>query len=189
MTKTQARTQISRIPIKIKKYVNRRLYNTSTSKYITLDDLSNLVKEDIEFVVHEVKTGEDITRQILTQIVVDKESGEHHLLPTNFLKQLISFYGGNFQWAVPKYLEQAMENFYQNKNQIKGLFPKKYSGIFNYSQIEELRKNNLSIIEKAYKTFLPFSSQKTADRDDVSALRRQVNDLEKQIERLSGTGT
>ena len=102
------RTGRRRKPVVIKKYANRRLYNTATSSYVTLDDLSRMVKEGNDFVVYDAKTGEDITRAVLTQIIVEEEQKGQNLLPISFLRQLISLYGDSMQWLVPRYLEQAM---------------------------------------------------------------------------------
>ena len=98
-------------PVVVKKYANRRLYNTATSSYVTLDDLAKLIKEGGDFVVHDAKTGEDITRSVLTQIIVEQEQKGQNLLPISFLRQLIGFYGDSMQWLVPGYLEQAMAPF------------------------------------------------------------------------------
>ncbi|HYE01037.1 MAG TPA: polyhydroxyalkanoate synthesis repressor PhaR, partial [Alphaproteobacteria bacterium] len=95
-------------PITIKKYANRRLYNTATSSYVTLDHLAQMVKDGADFVVYDAKSGEDITRSVLTQIIVEEESKGQNLLPIGFLRQLISFYGDNMQWLVPRYLDHAM---------------------------------------------------------------------------------
>src|SRR5579862_8964296 len=102
-------------PVVVKKYANRRLYNTATSSYVTLDDLAKLVKEGGDFVVYDAKTGEDLTRSVLTQIIVEQEQkGGQNLLPIGFLRQLISFYGDSMQFLVPGYLEQAMIAFAKN---------------------------------------------------------------------------
>src|SRR3954451_22764499 len=98
-------------PITIKKYANRRLYNTATSSYVTLDDLAKMVKQGGEFVVYDAKTGEDITRSVLTQIIMEEEQKGTNLLPISFLRQLISFYGDQMQWLVPRYLEHSMKSF------------------------------------------------------------------------------
>ena len=95
-------------PVVIKKYANRRLYNTATSSYVTLDDLSHMVKQGNEFVVYDAKTGEEITRSVLTQIIVEEEQKGQNLLPMGFLRQLISLYGDSMQWLVPRYLDYAM---------------------------------------------------------------------------------
>src|SRR6266581_6393496 len=106
-------------PITIKKYANRRLYNTATSSYVTLDNLCQMVKDGADFVVYDAKTGDDITRSVLTQIIVEEEGKGHNLLPTNFLRQLIGFYGGAMQGVVPGYLDQAMKTFTQHQEQMQ----------------------------------------------------------------------
>src|SRR5262249_33707608 len=106
-------------PITIKKYANRRLYNTATSSYVTLDHLCQMVKDGVDFVVFDAKSGEDITRSVLTQIIVEEESKGQNLLPINFLRQLISFYGDNLQFLLPRYLEQSMESFALNQEQMR----------------------------------------------------------------------
>ena len=106
-------------PVVIKKYANRRLYNTSTSSYVTLDDLSRMVKEGREFVVFDAKSGDEITRAVLTQIIVEEEQKGQNLLPIGFLRQLISLYGDSMQWLVPRYLEQAMAAFALNQEQMR----------------------------------------------------------------------
>ena len=102
----------------IKKYANRRLYNTATSSYVTLDHLCQMVKDGVEFAVYDAKSGEDITRSVLTQIIVEEESKGQNLLPINFLRQLISFYGDNLQFLVPRYLEHTMEYFARNQESL-----------------------------------------------------------------------
>jgi len=106
-------------PVVIKKYANRRLYNTSTSSYVTLDDLCQMVKGGQEFLVYDAKTGDDITRAVLTQIIVEEEQKGQNLLPISFLRQLIGLYGDNMQWLVPRYLEQAMAAFAQNQEAMR----------------------------------------------------------------------
>ncbi len=106
-------------PIKIKKYANRRLYNTATSKYVTLDDLSGMVKSDMDFVVVDAKSGDDITRSVLTQIIFEEESKGQNLLPINFLRQLIGFYGDSLQSVVPNYLEYSMNALAQKEENMR----------------------------------------------------------------------
>ena len=106
-------------PVVVKKYANRRLYNTESSSYITLDNLAEMVRLGRDFVVYDAKTGDDITRGVLTQIIVEEEGKGQNLLPTNFLRQLIGFYGGSMQGLVPKYLEQAMTSFAQQQEQMR----------------------------------------------------------------------
>ena len=106
-------------PTVIKKYANRRLYDTGRSSYVTLDDLCEMVKDGIDFVVYDAKSGDDITRSVLTQIIVDQEAKGENLLPTGFLKNLIGFYGDNIQPLVPNYLEQTLDAFVKNQEQMR----------------------------------------------------------------------
>jgi polyhydroxyalkanoate synthesis repressor PhaR len=144
--------------VTIKKYANRRLYNTATSSYVTLDNLSQMVKEGIEFNVYDAKTSEDITRSVLTQIIVEEESkAGQNLLPINFLRQLIGFYGDNMQWLVPKYLEHSMETLAKNQEQLRGYLQTAFGGMFPFgSTFEEMGKQNLAMFERAMKMFAPF---------------------------------
>ncbi|HWZ67476.1 MAG TPA: polyhydroxyalkanoate synthesis repressor PhaR, partial [Stellaceae bacterium] len=106
-------------PVVVKKYANRRLYNTATSTYVTLEDLAKMIKDGGNFVAHDAKSGEDITRSVLTQIIVEQEHKGQNLLPTSFLRQLISLYGDSMQFLVPGYLEQAMVAFARNQEQMR----------------------------------------------------------------------
>src|SRR6202046_4262333 len=145
--------------ITIKKYANRRLYNTATSSYVTLDHLSAMVKEGTEFNVYDAKTGEDITRSVLTQIIVGEESKTgQNLLPISFLRQLIGFYGDNMQWLVPKYLEHSMQTLSKNQEQIRGYFQSTFGNMFPFgSTFEEMGKQNIAMFERAMRMFSPFS--------------------------------
>jgi polyhydroxyalkanoate synthesis repressor PhaR len=153
-----AMSDASKPTVTIKKYANRRLYNTATSSYVTLDNLSQMVKEGIEFNVYDAKTSEDITRSVLTQIIVEEEGkAGQNLLPINFLRQLISFYGDNMQWLVPKYLEHSMETLAKNQEQLRGYLQTAFGGMFPFgSTFEEMGKQNLAMFEKAMKMFTPF---------------------------------
>lgn len=144
-------------PVKIKKYANRRLYNTATSSYVTLDHLCQMVKEGTDFVVHDAKTGADITRSVLTQIIVEEEGKGQNLLPVGFLRQVISFYGDNLQSVVPKYLEHSMKMFSSNQEQMRDYLRTAFGGIFPFgSQFEEMSKKNMLILQNAMKMFTPF---------------------------------
>jgi len=149
--------------VTIKKYANRRLYNTATSSYVTLDNLSQMVKEGIEFNVYDAKTSEDITRSVLTQIIVEEESkAGQNLLPINFLRQLIGFYGDNMQWLVPKYLEHSMETLAKNQEQLRGYLKTAFGGMFPFgSTFEEMGKQNLAMFERAMRMFTPFAAGST----------------------------
>ena len=161
-------------PVVIKKYANRRLYDTGRSSYVTLDDLCEMVKDGYDFVVYDAKSGDDITRSVLTQIIVDQESKGSNMLPTGFLKNLIGFYGDNVQMLVPNYLEQSLEVFSKNQEQMReqinksfegmntmqGMFPKMpgMQGQMNgMPDFEEINRKNMEMIENAMKMFAPFN--------------------------------
>lgn len=157
----------------IKKYANRRLYNTATSTYITLDDLYDMVKDGVDFEVHDAKTNENITRQVLTQIIFEREnSGSANLLPVNFLKQLIMFYDDSIQSFVPHYLENTMQMFLKNQEQVKQYFTasgmpdnlaSRISQVGDYNpieQMEEMTRKNMDMFQKAFETFFTFPGVK-----------------------------
>jgi len=149
----------AKAPITIKKYANRRLYNTATSSYVTLDHLCQMVKDGVEFVVYDAKSGDDITRSVLTQIIVEEESkGGQNLLPLNFLRQLISFYGDNLQLLLPRYLEQSMESFARNQEQMRRYMHDSLGGMFPFGRFEEMSKQNLAFFERAMRMFNPFQA-------------------------------
>ncbi|MBI3451930.1 MAG: polyhydroxyalkanoate synthesis repressor PhaR [Rhodospirillales bacterium] len=145
-------------PVKIKKYANRRLYNTVTSSYVTLDHLCQMVKDGTDFIVNDAKTGEDITRSVLTQIIVEEEGkGGQNLLPVSFLRQLISFYGDNLQALVPRYLDQSMGWFARNQEQMRQYTQGAFGGLFPFGpQMEEMSKQNMAFFQNAMKMFSPF---------------------------------
>jgi polyhydroxyalkanoate synthesis repressor PhaR len=150
-------------PVKIKKYANRRLYNTATSSYVTLDHLCQMVKDGTDFVVHDAKTGEDITRSVLTQIIVEEEGkGGQNLLPVSFLRQLISFYGDNLQAIVPRYLEHAMGSFARNQENMRDYMRDTFGNMFPFgNQFEEMTKQNMALFQNAMKMFTPFAFDPT----------------------------
>lgn len=157
MTEKEAPSQ----PVTIKKYANRRLYNTATSAYVTLENLSEMVKQGIEFNVYDAKTGEDLTRGVLTQVIVEEEgkSGQQNLLPTSFLRQLIGFYGDNMQWMVPKYLEHSMQVLANNQDQLRQYFQQTFGNMFPFSStLEDMSKQNLAMFENTMKLFTTFMS-------------------------------
>ncbi len=154
-------------PIVIKKYANRRLYNTDTSSYVTLDDLCEMVKEGAEFIVYDAKSGEDLTRQILTQIIFEQESQAQgqHLLPINFLRSLIGFYDNSLKEFVPPYLESTMQTFMKNQEKMReamGTNPlvggvAAVPGLGQVAQqMEEIGKQNMELFTKAFSMFAPF---------------------------------
>ncbi|MFQ5775930.1 MAG: polyhydroxyalkanoate synthesis repressor PhaR [Kiloniellaceae bacterium] len=189
-------------PITIKKYANRRLYNTATSSYVTLDHLCQMVQEGIDFVVYDAKTGEDITRPVLTQIIVEEEGKGQHLLPIKFLRQLIGFYGGSMQWLVPRYLDHMMEAFAMNQERLRQSMQDAFGGIFPFGNLEEMSKQNMAIFENAMKMFSPFQVEQKAEppatagngtkepgeADSLEKLKAQVDLLQKQLEAITKEG-
>jgi len=145
-------------PIIIKKYANRRLYNTQTSSYVTLDHLCEMVKEGVEFEVRDARTGEDITRQVLAQIIFEEENKGQHLLPIQFLRQLIRFYGDSLQAFVPSYLELSMESFTKNQNEMREKFAEAFGGKFGFKDFEKMTRQNIEMFERAMRMFAPFGS-------------------------------
>lgn len=156
-------------PTIIKKYANRRLYDTGRSSYVTLDDLCEMVKDGIDFVVIDAKGGDDITRSVLTQIIVDQESKGENLLPTGFLKNLIGFYGDSIQGVVPNYLEQTLEAFVKNQEQMREQINKSFEGMNSMQgmftqmpgaqNLEEMNRKNMEMFEKTMKMFMPFNQE------------------------------
>lgn len=153
------KTQTSE-PIVIKKYANRRLYNTDTSSYVTLEDLCVMVKEGAEFIVYDAKSGEDLTRTILSQIIFEQESKGEHLLPTNFLRSIIGFYDNSLKDFVPHYLESTMKTFSGNQEKMQEMLGLGTLGSFGQvaTQLEEIGKQNMEMFTKAFSMFTPFTS-------------------------------
>ncbi len=145
-------------PIIIKKYANRRLYNTQTSSYVTLDHLCDMVKEGVEFEVRDARTGEDITRQVLAQIIFEEENKGQHLLPIQFLRQLIRFYGDSLQAFVPSYLEMSMESFTKNQQEMRDKFAEALGGKLGFKDFEQMTRQNAQMFERAVRMFSPFGS-------------------------------
>src|SRR5579863_2403265 len=174
-------------PVVVKKYANRRLYNTATSSYVTLEDLAKMIKEGGDFIVHDAKTNEDITRSVLTQIIVEQEQKGHNLLPISFLRQLIGFYGDSMQFLVPGYLEQAMIAFTGNQEQMRDSLRATF-GIFPFGQLEEMGKQNIALFERALKMLSPYARE-TPDPPQPGGTTEETEDprlhrLEAQIEAL-----
>ena len=183
-------------PVTIKKYANRRLYNTATSSYVTLDHLCQMVKEGTEFVVYDAKTGEDITRGVLTQIIVEEEGKGQNLLPISFLRQLIGFYGDNLQWLVPRYLEHSMKAFARNQEQMRTYMQDALGGLFPFGQFEEMGKQNMALFERAMKMFSPFpidpgqagtagGDAAKAGESEIDTLKERLNALQREIDNLT----
>jgi polyhydroxyalkanoate synthesis repressor PhaR len=198
--------------VTIKKYANRRLYNTATSSYVTLDHLSQMVKDGTDFVVYDAKSGDDITRSVLTHIIVEEEGKGQHLLPISFLRHLISFYGDSLQAVVPNYLEHSMEAFAHNQEQMRRAVHDAFGGLTPFGQFEEMGKQNMTMFENAMKMFQPFypggggapgsgtgqeqSPQAGAGAgaaqpeggSELDALKTQLAQMQNQLERMSGDG-
>ena len=192
-----AETGADKATVIIKKYANRRLYNTATSSYVTLDHLCQMVKDGVEFAVYDAKSGDDITRSVLTQIIVEEESkGGQNLLPINFLRQLISFYGDNLQFLVPRYLEHTMEYFARNQEQMRSYVSDTFGGIFPFGRFEDLGKQNIAFFERALKMFTPFqgapgdtqgaesTAAATADAASLADLKHQLDSLQRRLDSL-----
>ena len=201
-------TSNDKTPVRIKKYANRRLYNTATSSYVPLDYLAQMVREELDFTVEDAKTGEDITRSVLTQIIVEEESKGQNMLPINFLRQLISLYGDNLQFLVPRYLEQSMESFSRNQEQFRSYMKDSFGGMMPFGQLEEMSKQNMNFFEQAMRMWNPFkagmgmpgvpgampgaspasAAAKPADApsaNEINDLRSQMSALQRQIEALT----
>ncbi len=145
-------------PTVIKKYANRRLYDTGRSSYVTLEDLCEMVKEGHDFVVYDAKSGEDLTRSVLTQIIVDQESTSgQNLLPIGFLRQLIGFYGDNVGTLIPNYLEHTIQTFAKNQSELRSQINKSIEGMFPVPNLEEINKQNMAMFENAMRMFSPFT--------------------------------
>ncbi len=184
--------------ITIKKYANRRLYNTATSSYVTLDHLAEMVKEGAEFVVTDAKTGDDITRSVLTQIIVEQEGKGQNLLPIKFLRQVIGFYGDSLGGLVPRYLEHSMEAFHQNESHMRTTMQEALKGLVPPQRLEEMGKQNIALFENAMKMWNPFANVNrgagpftggatattTSKAEDIDALKSQLNAMQSQLEKL-----
>src|SRR6516162_7672709 len=167
-------------PVVVKKYANRRLYNTATSSYVTLDDLAKMIKKGGDFVAHDAKTGDDITRSVLTQIIVEQEQKGQNLLPTSFLRQLISFYGDSMQVLVPGYLEQAMIAFAQNQEQMRKNLQATF-GIFPFGQFEEMGMQNMALFERTLRMLAPYGLEEKPSPDTP---RSRASDDDPRLKRL-----
>ncbi len=184
-------------PVTIKKYANRRLYNTATSSYVTLDTLSGMVKDGQDFVVFDAKSGEDITRSVLTQIIFEEEAKGENLLPINFLRQLIGFYGNSMQGFVPDYLEMSLENL--TKNQAE--FTRAFGGDAAVEAMQAMTAKNTEIFRNAMQMFTPFGAipgmgqtkepaQAAPPPDpgkpsEIDALREQISQLQSAIDAMA----
>jgi polyhydroxyalkanoate synthesis repressor PhaR len=179
----------------IKKYANRRLYNTASSSYITLEDLAKMVRENVEFQVLDAKTGDDITHSILTQIIMDEEANGGQMLPVSFLRQLIGMYGNSMQAMMPSYLEASMANFRDNQSKIREAFEKGLSA----TPFAAIHETNMAMMRAAADVFIPgLGKAKDKDkqaakpaaasgdtRDEIAILRDQMAAMQKKLDDLS----
>ena len=176
-------------PVVVKKYANRRLYNTESSSYITLDNLADMVRQGRDFVVYDAKTGEDITRSVLTQIIVEEEGKGRALLPTAFLRQLIGFYGDQMQSLVPRFLEQALGAFAEQQEQVRATMQKTMGSmgtLFPFGNMEEVSRQNMAMMERAFSLFTPFyrgapGQEVEAPSPEIAALRAEVEALRQEL--------
>jgi len=185
-------------PVIIKKYANRRLYNTRTSSYVTLDHLCEMVKAGTEFQVLDARTGEDITRSVLTQIIFEEETKGHNLLPIRFLRQLIRLYGDSMQAFVPGYLDLSMESFTKNQEAMRSRIAEAFGG--GSQALENLTKQNLAMFERAMQMFTPFvpraqrpedgearanGSGEAKTSEEISELKSEIEAMRRQLAELS----
>ena len=180
-------------PVVIKKYANRRLYNTDSSTYVTLDDLAEMVKSGRDFVVYDAKSGDDITRSVLTQIIFEQEGKGQNLLPIRFLRQLIRFYGDSMQKLVPSYLEFSLESLAKEQEKFQRQMAEAW-GVPGFDAMQEQVQRNLAVFEKALGVFNPFAGEarkaeggKPAgpSEDEIQTLKRQLTDMQEKLEQLS----
>ena len=184
-------------PTTIKKYANRRLYNTGTSTYVTLEDLASMVKDGEDFLVYDAKSGDDITRSVLAQIIFEQENkAGQNLLPTTFLRQLIRFYGDSMQMVVPKYLEQAIASLTQEQEKFRKQIATSLSGT-PFAPLEEQVRRNMELFQQTFSMFKPFApgatrsepepdaSAEPAKDTNIDDLRQQMKDMQERLEKMS----
>ncbi|WGM38267.1 polyhydroxyalkanoate synthesis repressor PhaR [Caulobacter sp. NIBR1757] len=182
----------------IKKYANRRLYNTASSSYVTLEHLADMTREGVDFVVFDAKTGDDITRSVLTQIIFDEENrGDgKNLLPIQFLRQLIGFYGNQMQAFLPSYLEMSLQTFAQQQERMRAQFGGPFGQATGMAAFDEQVRQNMALFERGMKMFSPFAygradepaagpAPAAADEDSLTELKKQVEAMRAQIDKLA----
>jgi polyhydroxyalkanoate synthesis repressor PhaR len=189
-------------PVTIKKYANRRLYNTGTSTYVTLEDLAAMVKAGEDFIVYDAKTGEDITRSVLAQIIFEQENKEgQSLLPITFLRQLIRFYGDSMQMLVPRFLEQSMQSLTQEQGKFREQMAQAF-GVGGFGSLEDQVRRNMEMFEKTFAMFAPFArgqGKPAAEKpqggqsgqggsSEMDELKRQLDEMQKRLDRMGGKG-
>jgi polyhydroxyalkanoate synthesis repressor PhaR len=187
-------------PTIIKKYANRRLYNTGTSTYVTLEDLAEMVKAEEDFVVFDAKTGEDITRPVLTQIIFEQENKGTNLMPIAFLRQLIRFYGDSMQTLVPSYLQFSLESFTRDQERLREQMSEAFTHA-PFAPLDEQVRRNTEIFERAMRMFMPFGgvagtttpepapkvAEKPAENAELERLKKQMEDMQKMLQTIVET--
>jgi polyhydroxyalkanoate synthesis repressor PhaR len=185
MRRSKGSSAVADGPIIIKKYANRRLYNTQSSKYITLDFLADLTRKDVDFKVVDARSGEDITHNVLTQIIVEEENAGQGMLPVAFLRQIISLYGDSMQGMVPQFLEGAMDNFRKNQKQ----FQTAIEDVITAGPFGDLAKQNLQMMRAARDALVPglapAKGKPAAPKEDLTELKRQMAELQAKIDQHS----
>jgi polyhydroxyalkanoate synthesis repressor PhaR len=192
----------SKEPIIIKKYANRRLYNTGTSTYVTLEDLAAMVKVGEDFIVYDAKTGEDITRSVLTQIIFEQENKEgQNLLPIAFLRQLIRFYGDSMQMLVPRYLEVSIDSLTREQEKFRQHMAQAF-GVGGFGALEDQVRRNMEMFERTFSMFAPFARREAQTREaqtretpdsaksgrpegEINDLKRQLEEMQKRLEEIA----
>ena len=190
-------------PITIKKYANRRLYNTGTSTYVTLEDLAAMVKDGEDFLVYDAKTGDDITRSVLAQIIFEQENKEgQSLLPIAFLRQLIRFYGDSMQMLVPRYLEVSIDSFTREQEKFRQQMAQAFGGS-PFGALEDQVRRNMEMFERAFAMFAPFGrragqgnseaekpaqSGSAGGSDEIDDLKRQLDEMKRKVDRITAGG-
>jgi polyhydroxyalkanoate synthesis repressor PhaR len=189
-------------PTTIKKYANRRLYNTGTSTYVTLEDLADMLKSDEDFVVVDAKTGEDITRSVLTQIIFEQENKGQSMLPITFLRQLIRFYGDSIQNLIPTYLDFSIDSLVRDQEKLRKQMTSAFGGNAAFDALGDQVRRNTEMFEQAMRMFLPFGSQRgpqqapgtappaaasttPAERTDLDQLRKQLDEMQKRLDKMA----
>jgi polyhydroxyalkanoate synthesis repressor PhaR len=195
--KAEAETAVAPKPAVVKKYANRRLYNTATSSYVTLDELSQMVRKGEEFVVFDAKTGEDITRSVLTQIILEEDGKGRNLLPIGFLRHVIGYYDDSLQSFLPRYLELSMENFAKHQDQMRAYVEQTFGRFFPLGQLEDMTRQNMALFQRAASMFRPQPNGEAGDLpvaaagdkpmaldEEMRELRRRMESLQRQLDTL-----
>jgi polyhydroxyalkanoate synthesis repressor PhaR len=195
-------------PVVIKKYANRRLYNTASSSYVTLEHLAEMVREGVDFVVYDAKTNEDLTRSVLTQIIFEEENrGSQNLLPLTFLRQLIRFYGDSMQALLPSYLEMSLDGFTRQRERLQKDFAGAFGGAEALDRFQDQVRQNLQLFDRAMKMFSPFAYVRSEQEEGaapqngapaaapgpssdqaLAELKEQMAEMQRQIEKLASKG-